>query len=159
MKKVFTVVILLITLTVVKGQVKENVKYQIVNKSGAVIDVHKASKDNNANVALWDNKKAANQQFYFIKFNDFYYIKNVNSGKALDIKKGIDKKKTNIHQYQINLTDAQKFKIVDAKDGYYYLVSAKGNYLSSETVHGQRGSNIILWSKSNVAKWKFVEVK
>ena len=160
MKNVFTVLFLFVAVTIVQAQVKEGVKYQIVNKSGRVLDVHKSSKDNGANVQLWDNKNIPGQQFTFVNATGgYYYIKNVNSGKALDFYKGVDKRKTNVTQYQINLTNAQRFKIVNDKDGYVYIMTKGGNCLSSETVHGQRGSNVLLWSKNDVARWKLVEVK
>ena len=160
MKKIFLFAFLFAIVTITQAQVKEGVKYQIINKSGRVLDINKGSKDDGANVQLWDNNKSTAQQFTFVNATGgYWYIKNVNSGKALDVKKGEDKRKTNIQQYQINLTIPQQFKIVDDKEGYVYIMTKGGNCLSSETIHGQKGSNVLLWSKNNVARWKIVEVK
>lgn len=160
MKKIFLFLFVFAIVTITQAQVKEGVKYQIINRSGRVLDVNNGSKDNEANVQLWDNNKSTAQQFTFVDAaNGYWYIKNVNSGKVIDIYKGKDERKTNIEQYQINLSNAQKFKIVDEEEGYVYIMTKEGNCLSSETIHGQKGSNVLLWSKNNVARWKIVEVE
>ena len=88
----------------------------------------------------------------------FYNIQNVNSGKVLDIAGGSDKINTNIQVWDINNTEAQKFKLIPAGTSasgthYCYIVTPNGYYLSSETVHQNKGTNVFLWHKSIFAKW------
>ncbi len=162
MKKVFLLAILLIVVTVTQAQVKiqEGVKYTIQHRNGRVLEIPGGSTNNGANVDLWNNGKSTNQQFTFVTAGDgYWYIKNVKSGKALDIVKGNDKTRTNIQQFAANLSNNQKFKIVDAGSGWMYIVTKNGNYLSSETVHGDNGSNVFLWSKGHVAKWNIYKTQ
>ncbi len=157
MKRLFVVAILFVAVVATQAQVKEGVKYQIINKSGQFLDIYAGSKSDGTNVMLWDSNRSAGQQFTFVNAsNGYWYILNVNSRKALNVA-GTDTIKTNIEQYRINLAQSQRFKIIEADTSYVYIQTKGGNFLSSETLHGQKGSNVFLWSKNNLAMWEIVE--
>ncbi len=160
MKKFILIALMFVSITFANAQIKENVNYKIINKSGRALNIEKQSVSSGANVNIWDKGNYKSQIFNFIKAPDgFWYIKNVGSGMAIDVEKGVQKRGTNVQQYQINLTVSQRFQIVGAKDGYVYIKTSEGYCLSSETIHGQKGSNVILWSENNVARWKIVKEK
>lgn len=154
MKKVLIAAILLVAVTKLHAQVS------IINSSGANLDIAGGNKEAGANVQLWKSNGTTAQTFTIIDAgNGYKYIKNVNSGKVLDISGGNDAKGTNIQQYELNKSVAQQFKIVAAEEaeevgGLVYIISKNGYYLSSDTFHGKPGSNVFLWEKNDMAKWR-----
>ena len=133
-------------------------KYMIITKTGTALDVAGGSKNKGANIQLWDKNNSTAQQFEFINAgNGFYNIKNVNSGKVLDISGGNDRTGTNIKTWDPNYSDAQKFRLVKYGSSYY-IISPKGWYLSSETLHRKKGSNVFLWNKTEFALWRLVKM-
>ncbi len=50
-----------------------------------------------------------------------YVIKNVNSGKVLDVANGLNVNGANVQQWSLNGYDAQHWKIVSKGNGYYVL--------------------------------------
>lgn len=57
-------------------------------------------------------------------------VKNKTSQKVLDVRGGLNTPGTQIWQYDINGTDAQKFTFVDARNGYFYIMTKANLYLS-----------------------------
>lgn len=53
--------------------------------------------------------------------NRLWYLEAKNSGKVLDIRGGGLMPKINVQQFQLNHTDAQKFRFLNADNGYYYI--------------------------------------
>lgn len=161
MKKLLVVAVVMMIAVFAQGQVVEDVKYYIVNDSGRTMDVKGGSKDNGAAIHLWDKSdNVASQKWIFISAGDgIYYIKNAGTGKTLDITKGVDKSGTKMNQYTPNFTTSQRFKLVPAANGTFYIQTLKGNFLSSETVHGFKGSKVMLWKKNDKATWKFIQAK
>ena len=141
-------------------KIDTNGKYQIVSVSGTVFDIQGGKTDKGANLQLWDNNKSVAQQFMFIATsNGFYHIKGVGSGKVLDISGGKDTKYSNIQIWDPNYTVAQKFKLQPAGGGYFFIQTPQGNYLTSETIHMGKSSNVFLWrKKGEFAKWKLVKL-
>ena len=140
------------------AQVQEGVNYTIETTllSPQVLEVGGGKKDDRANVNLWEWKGLSHQKWQFIKAADgFWFIKNENSGKVLDFENGNDKLGSSVYQYSPNYSVAQRFKLVDAGDNSYYIVSNGGYYMTCETVHGKNGSNIILWKKCEGSKFRF----
>lgn len=164
MKNLIIIANLFITVTFtqaqVKEHVKEHVKYTIMNQKGSFLDITGGSKDNGANVQLWNKNGSTAQQFTFVKAGGgWWYIKNVNSGKVLDIAGGKDSCLTNIQQYEANFSPAQKFRVVDAGYGYVHIKTWTQWLLNSETIHGKPGSNVFLFGGLEMAKWRIEEVK
>jgi len=78
-----------------------------------------------------------------------YYIKNVHSGLYLDVANGSSANNANIQQWSYNGYDAQKFKLVSAGNGYYYLYTGASGYTKVVDVAGRKtadGTNILQYS-------------
>ena len=82
----------------------------------------------------------------------------MNSGKVLDVAYGNTTSGANVWQYEVNNSNAQKWTIKDAGDGYYYIVSKCGR-LCLDVARGKtsNGTNIrvLTANKSNSQKFKF----
>jgi len=79
-----------------------------------------------------------------------YYIKNVHSGLYMDVENGSTANDANIRQWSFNGCDAQKFKLVSAGNGYYYLYTGATGYTKVVDVYGKRTAN-----GTNVAQYKY----
>lgn len=91
----------------------------------------------------------------------YYRIRNVNSGKYLDVYNGLAENGTNIQQWEGNGATAQLWQTVDAGDGYVQLASQVGDGLRVLDVSGNsadNNANIQLWgnAKSDNQKFKIV---
>ena len=87
--------------------------YYIKSKVGSnmYLDISGGSKDDGANVQIWE-KSDVDQQKYEIKYSDGYYtIKPIHSKKVLDVACGSNANGTNVQQYSSNNSDAQKWTI------------------------------------------------
>ena len=79
-----------------------------------------------------------NKQKFMVKqieHTGYYEIVNVKFRKAIDVASGSQKAYTNVAQYDRNNTDAQKWIIKSAGDGYYYIIS-KCNNLALDVAGG-----------------------
>ncbi len=119
-----------------KVEVLEDGTYRIAmyNNSNIGIDVDAGSKENGANVLLWEWYEENNTQKKFnIKYDiseECYTITNINSGKMLDVQNAGTQNGTNVWQYEKNGTDSQKWKIVKNSNGSYSIISKhNGLYL------------------------------
>ena len=125
------------------------------------VEIANNSKDNAANVQLgtYNNK---NKQKYYISYggNGYYYIKNVRSGKCLDVAGGSSARGTNVWQYTPNSSNAQKWRPVGSA-GVFYFKSALGNIaLDVSAAQAAVGTNIQVYTvnKSSAQKFKLVPV-
>ena len=106
----------LIKLDSKEEKVLEDGTYRIAmyNNPNVGIDIDAGSKENGANVLLWEWYEENNIQKKFnIKYdiNDgCYTITNINSGKLLDVQNGGTQNSTNVWQYEENGTDSQNGK-------------------------------------------------
>ena len=98
-----------------------------------VLDVHKASKGNGANIQLYNYYGVKSQQFVLKKQeNGQYVITNVNSGKALDVKSASKASGANVQQWSNGNAAHQIWYLVDAGDGTYYIRNKNsGMYLNA----------------------------
>ncbi len=112
------------------------------------LDINQCSKDDKANLQLWQ-KNGTNAQKFKIQYNPdgYYTIKAMCSGKFIDVSASGKQNGTNIWQYIGNGTDAQKWFIVPDGEGFYYLVS-KCNNLCMDVCGAKatNGANIHCWS-------------
>ena len=99
------------------------------------------------------------QRFQITYLNDGYYtIKNINSGKVLDVKGAGTLDGTNVHQWTSNSTDAQKWKIEKNSDGSYYITSKCNNlYLSVKSSKNINGANIEVSKEKQAFSFKKIE--
>ena len=87
-----------------------------------------------------------------------YYIKSYYSGKYLDVADGSSANSANIQQYSYSGTDGQKFKLVSAGDGYYYIYTGASSYSKVVDVAGKStadGANILQYAYNGNANQKF----
>ena len=101
------------------------------------------------------NWSAHGEQGYFNKslyasenVEGIYYIQNKFSGLYLDVEDGSQNNGANIRQWSYNGSDAQKFKLVSAGNGYYYILTGATGYKSCLDVSegsAKDGTNIMQW--------------
>ena len=87
-----------------------------------------------------------------------YFIKNVHSGKYLDVTYGSADNGVNIQQWERNGAAAQKFKLVSAGNGYYYLYTGASGYTKVVDVEGKKsanGTNILQYAFNGAANQQF----
>ncbi|MBR5951007.1 MAG: RICIN domain-containing protein [Actinomycetaceae bacterium] len=124
------------------------------------LDVNGGSKDNGANVQLWDRNNGRGQVFQVTYLGDSQYsIINVHSGKSLDVKGSSTKAGANVLQWTWNDTKNQRFYFVPAKNGGYSIqVVSSGLYLDVTGSRTANGTNIIQWKNggTNNQVWNFV---
>jgi len=87
-----------------------------------------------------------------------YFIKNVHSGKYLDVTYGSADNGVNIQQWERNGAAAQKFKLVSAGNGYYYLYTGASGYTKVVDVEGKKsanGTNILQYAFNGATNQQF----
>lgn len=128
---------------------------------GKVLDIDSASKNNQANVQIWQNNGVRQQKFKVIKLaNGYYEIVNCRSSKALDVAWGEKRNGANVQQYSRNNSSAQKWILESAGDGYYYVKSVcNGLYLDISCASNKNGTNVQVYEKngSKAQKFKFTK--
>lgn len=91
----------------------------------------------------------------------YYYIKSSLSKLYMDVENGKTEDGTNIRQFGYNGSHAQKFKLVSAGNGYYFLLTGASGYKSCVDVEKgdpADGTNVIQWNYwgGDMQKFKFV---
>ena len=139
----------------------ENSCYEIETamNSNMCLDIAGASKENGANVQIWDkgNTEANNQKFEFTRTNDGYYtIKALHSGNVLDVYGNYKTNGTKVEQFQSNNQDNQKWTIKAVGNDYYNIIS-KSSELCMD-IHGastEKGTNVEIFQTNEGANQKF----
>lgn len=101
------------------------------------------------NKSIWGSKISSDTSSVTKKLDGVYYIKNSSSGKYLDVINGQTNDGANIHQWDFNGAEAQKFKLVSDGSGYYYILTGATGYQSCvdiENGNGTDGTNVRQWS-------------
>ena len=126
-------------------------------KNNMVLDISNSSRDNEANLQLWESNGTDAQKFnIFYSQEGLYEISPLCSGKRIDVKHSGQANGTNVWQWEANGTDAQKWYIEPTGNGYYNIIS-KCNGLCLD-VHGaqtEKGTNIWCYSKNRTDAQKF----
>lgn len=128
-------------------------------RNNSNIDIKSKLTENKANVHLWNFTGGVQQKFELEYNNGYYTIKNVNSGKVLDVENAGLTSGSNVWQYNSNNTSAQQWIIKEAGNGYYNIISRKnGLYLDVSGGLTDNGTNIQVYKAngSNSQKFKFV---
>ena len=138
------------------SKVLKNGIYVISSENNKVLDVTKDSKENCANIEVWEKNNGNNQKFKIIYENGYYTIECISSGKYLDVYGDYKVKGTNVQQYEKNNQDNQKWIIKDAGNGSYYITSKSSN-LNLDVYGGyfNNGTNIQIWTSGNQNNQKF----
>lgn len=126
------------------------------------LDIDGASRNNGANVQIWEWFDDNIQKEFNIKYdgNGCYVISSVNSGKVVDVSNAGTTSGTNVWQYEFNNTDAQKWIIQDNGDGTYSFRSKhNGLYLDIDSGKAENGSNVQVYTGngSMAQKFKLIE--
>jgi hypothetical protein len=125
------------------------------------VTVAGASKNNQANVQLWNSVTEGNiNELFCMKYlsNGNYVITSKNSGKCLDVKNASTASGANVWQYTPNNSKAQQWVVKPTGDGYFYIISAlSGMYLDVSGGSVKNGANIQVYNgnSSKAQKWKF----
>ena len=127
-----------------------------------VLDVNGASKENGANVQLYEYTIGNQKRFKVTYLGDGYYtIIAVHSNKSLDVKDASKQKGANVWQYEQNGTDAQKWVIKDVGNGNYSIISkCNGLYVDVTNASAKNFTNIQMCDGNglNAQKFKFAKI-
>ena len=123
--------------------------YTISSKldSNKCLDINHSSKEDKANLQLWQKNETDAQKFKIqYQAEGYYTIEAVCSGKFIDVSDSGKNKGTNIQQYNNSGTDAQKWFIVPDGEGYC-LFLPKCNSLCMDVSNSKTndGTNIWCW--------------
>lgn len=127
--------------------------YSCLDQSKA-LDVRMESKNNRANVQLWQDH-GGRQQKVNLKFqNDgTYLITFVHSGKALSAESNHDG--SNVSQSSIDGSDLQRWVVERMGVGYTIKNKAGNQWLNVRRADAKNGTNIQTWSNGGVAETIF----
>ena len=127
------------------------------------LDVEGNSKENGANVEIWNSSNVLNQKFTLIYENNGYYtIKCENSDKLLTVVGDSEEPETNVVIWDRKESDKQKWKIEKTEDGYYYIISkSSGLYLDVYGGYTKEGTNVQIYTgnKGDSQKFAFDDVR
>ena len=147
------------------GKTIKSGTYIITSKlnNNKVLDISTGSKENGANLQLWDNANVK-QQRYEITYlgNGFYELKSINSGKVLDVAYGEKRSGANVWQYQSNNSNAQQWIIKESKDGYYNIISRCNElYLDVSFGYAVNGANVQVYkgNGSRAQEFRLIQVE
>lgn len=121
--------------------------------SGKVVDVCNGSKQDGANIQLWD-KNGTDAQLFRIVRNGTGYFTFINKGsnKAIDVYGAYTYRGANVNQWSQNRSSAQQWKLYNASgypDGYIRIMNRCGKYLDVNGAKTQNGTNIQIWDRNN----------
>lgn len=134
--------------------------YTITDSSGKAIDVESASKDDGANVQLWESNKTCAQRWKIITINgEKVSLLSTCSDKALTVDTN---KNIVINRYTEKSSQSWRLAPVDPviEEGVYYIRSAVDKEKVVDINAGVRnattGSNIQVWNNNNTGaqRWK-----
>ena len=125
-------------------------------KESSGIEVKSSASTDKATVQIYEYKGKVQQKFEFKYVDGYYTIKNLNSGKFLDVANGSTKYKTKVWQYHENNSDAQKWIIQKTDDGYYNIISKlSGLYLDVNNGSSKNGTTLQVYTANGSASQKF----
>ena len=146
----------------------KNGTYRIVSalSNKLSLDVAGASTANGATVQVWKNNKSKAQKWKLTKVtktvkNGWYRIKNVGSGKVLDVAGGSTANGANVQQYKKNSSLAQAFYLTyNTKTGYYTIKNAlSGKMVEVAGASIYNGANVQQYKSNNTRaqKWSITK--
>lgn len=121
----------------------------------SALDVYESSTSNNANVNQWTYWGGSCQSWILESVVESaaiadgeYYVKNVNSGKYLDVVDGSAENGANIQQWSYNGSQAQVFKFQHVRNGYYCILTGASGYtkcMDIDSGFAENGANVAQW--------------
>ena len=124
------------------------------------LDIQGDSKENNANIQLYQRVYNDVQKFRIIRWNDGYYcIKSIHNGRWLDAKTPIGNN-SNVKLYDTNDDDEDFWYFEDAGNGYVYIKNKTGYYLDVQGDNAVNNANIQLYqfAGNNSQRWRLEDV-
>ncbi|MDY5576489.1 MAG: RICIN domain-containing protein [Lachnospiraceae bacterium] len=103
------------------------------------------------NICIWGSMGTATSSVSYTETtvsDGTYYIRNVNSGKYLDVANGSAENGANVQQWSYNGCDAQKFQIKSDGNGYYYILTGASRYTKCVDIDSgasANGTNVLQW--------------
>ena len=127
-----------------------------VSKDSSGVEIAGGDTANGAKTQLYSANGSKAQQFTFTKQSDgSYVIKNVNSGKVLDVADGAAKPSAVVQQFDANGSTAQRWFLRDSGSGWY-LQSALGNWvLDIAGGNTSDGATVALYEPNGSTAQKF----
>ena len=126
-----------------------------------VLSVQSGSKNDGANIRLWNSINTTAQKFKVIRqHGGSYVIEPLCSGKRVDVAYSGKDWGTNIWQYSKNNSKAQKWYLIPSGKGTFNIVSAT-NHLCMDVDDAQtyNGTNIRCWEANGTEAQKFRFIK
>ncbi len=122
-----------------------------------VINIQDGSKQDGANVNLYDRENRENQKFKVVLNEDgTYTFIALHSNKVLDVTSAGKANGTNVAQYEANGTNAQKWNLKLNRDGSYSILSKCNDlYLDVTCGNTQNGTNIQMYQENGTKAQKF----
>ena len=122
-----------------------------------IIDIDNGSKNNGANVQIYQDTDVKQQKFNIEYQNDgTYKIEAVHSNKSLDVQGGQNYNGVNVQQYESNDTISQRWIIKKNAEGDYSIISkCNGLYIDVEDSKTVNGTNIQMYQSTQGASQKF----
>ncbi len=137
---------------VINGVTYKGVFFKQYDESASHTETMTFSLIGSNNESIWGSKtsnQTASIPVSTAGLDGTYYIKNVSSGLYLDVENGSADDGTNIRQWYLNKSDAQKFKLVSDGNGYYSILTGASGYKSCVDVYNGKaddGTNIDQWN-------------
>ena len=132
-----------------------------VRDNTKVFDIQGDSKENRANIQLYDNLHNDVQKFRIIKQNDYYLIQSVYSGLWLDIEytNGYGQPGNSVQLYNSYENQEEHWVFEDAGNGNVYIKSLYGVYLDTGGAT-DNNTNIITYEFDGTTsqQWTLVKV-
>jgi subtilisin family serine protease len=130
--------------------------------SDRLIDISGRSLANGGNAQMWHGNETPAQRFY-VSFTGvsggkgYYTVRNVCSGKVLDVAGGSSRTGANVQQYSGNGTKAQQWVAADADgDGYFTLTNVgSGLVLDIAGNSAADGANLQQWAANGTSAQDF----
>lgn len=113
--------------------------------------------NNGTNVHLWEQNYTDAQQWYISVGSDGYYmIKNLQSGKYMDVNGAKVENGANIQMWDGNNTCAQKWRILQTGNNYEFISACSMKVIDLSNASTKRGANIQLYDANNTdaQRWK-----
>jgi hypothetical protein len=118
-----------------KSRLRLDGYYLFLTENDNVVSLRKASlKDGESMILKKDKPSSVGKQFLLVSSsNGYHMVKNSISFKSLGIKDGSKKDGAGFIQSAYKKNKDQRFRLIPARDGWYYLKSASGLYVSASS--------------------------
>lgn len=133
----------------------EPVEIETKLSNNRVLDIDCGSYNNRANLQIWEPQNKNQERFVVENIdNQYYKIKNVNSGKVLTVEAS-----GNVSQYEYNGGNNQQWAIIPRGENYYSFESkSNGYYMDVDNANSSNGTNVKTWWNNGNEAQKFKTV-